>query len=131
MEKLIVENDERNNNWGDMAKALLNMKGYLSLVRTSDRRRMMLSGWVWSSLAYRHGGGRGRHSTVLCSDHRCDAAGIGASSPGNVVFMVLVSLRQISFGEIVDVAAFDLVGEAILHGALIDGRAEQSACNDV
>ena len=61
-----------------------------------------------------HGGGRGHDSTVLCGDHRCDAAGIGTSSPGDVVLMVLVSLRQISFGEIVDVAAFDL----------IDGRVE-------
>ena len=74
---------------------------------------MMLSGWVWSSLAYRHGGGRGRHSTVLHGDHRCDAAGVRTSSPGDVVLMVLVSLRQISFWEIVDVTTFDLVGEFV------------------
>ena len=92
---------------------------------------MTLYGRVWSSSACRHGGSRGRHSIILRGDHRCDAAGVGMSSPSDVVLMVLVSLRQISFGEIVDVAAFDLVGEAILHGALIDGRAEQSACNDV
>jgi len=88
---------------------------------------MMLSGRIWSSLACRHGGGRGRHSTVLHGDHRCDAAGVGTSSPGDVVLMVLVRPRQISFREIVDVTTFDMVGEAILHGALIDGRAEQSA----
>ena len=75
-------------------------------------------------MAYRHGSGRGRHSTVLCGDHHCDAAGVGTSSLGDVVLMVLVSLRQISFREIINVAAFDLVREAILHGALIDGRAE-------
>ena len=85
---------------------------------------MTLSGRVWSSLACRHGGGRGRHSTVLCGDHHCDAAGVETSSLGDVVLMVLVSLRQISFREIVDVTAFDLVGEAILHGVLIDGQAE-------
>ena len=33
----------------------------------------------------------------------------------------LIGLRQIRFEEIVDVAAFDLVGEAMLYGALIDG----------
>jgi hypothetical protein len=50
---------------------------------------------------------------------------VGASSLVNVVLILLVGLiRQIRFGEIVDVAAFDLVGEAMLHGALIDGRAE-------
>ena len=85
---------------------------------------MTLSARVWSSSACRHGGGRGRHSTVLHGDHRCDAAGVRTSSPGDVVLMVLVSLRQISFREIINVAAFDLVREAILHGALIDGRAE-------
>ena len=53
---------------------------------------------------------------------------IGTSSPGDVVLMVLVRPRQISFGEIVDVTTFDMVGEAILHGALIDGQVEQSAC---
>ena len=90
-------------------------------MRTSDRRHITLSGLVWSSLACRHGGGRGRHITVLCGDHRCDAAGIGTSSLGNVILMVLVNLRQISFRDIVDVTAFDLVGEAILHDALIDG----------
>ena len=92
---------------------------------------MTLSGQVWSSSAYCHGSGRGRHSIVLCGDHRCDAAGVRTSSPGDVVLMVLVSLRQISFEEIVDVATFDLVREAILHGSLIEGRAEQLACNDV
>jgi hypothetical protein len=49
---------------------------------------------------------------------------VGASSPVNVILILLVGLRQIRFGEIIDVAAFDLVGEATLHGALIDGRAE-------
>jgi hypothetical protein len=49
---------------------------------------------------------------------------VGASSPGDVVLMLLVGLRQIRIREIVDVAAFDLVGEAMLHGALIDGIAE-------
>ena len=92
---------------------------------------MTLSGQVWSSSAYCHGSSRGRHSIVLCGDHRCDAAGVGTSSPGDVVLMVLVSLRQISFREIVDVVIFDLVREAILHGTLIDDRAEQSACNNV
>ena len=92
---------------------------------------MMLSGQVWSSLSYHHGGGRGRHSIVLCGDHHCDAASVRTSSPGDVVLMVLVSLRQISFREIVDVVIFDLVREAILHGTLIDDRAEQSACNNV
>ena len=84
----------------------------------------MLSGRVWSSSACRHGSGHGHHSIVLCNDHHCDVAGVGMSSPGDVVLMVLVCLRQISFGEIIDVAAFDLVGEAILHGVLIDGQAE-------
>jgi hypothetical protein len=33
---------------------------------------------------------------------------VGASSPVNVVLILLVGLRQIRFREIVDVAAFDL-----------------------
>ena len=48
---------------------------------------------------------------------------IGVSSPGDVVLILVVGLRWIRIGENVDVAAFDLVGEAILHGTLIDGRA--------
>jgi hypothetical protein len=40
-----------------------------------------------------------------------------------VVLILLVGLRQIRFREIVDVATFDLVGEAMLHGTLIDGQA--------
>ena len=49
---------------------------------------------------------------------------VGASSPGDVVLILLVGLRQIRFGEIIDVAAFDLIGEAMLHGTLIDDQAE-------
>ena len=41
---------------------------------------------------------------------------IGTSSPGNIILMPLVSLKQIIYGEIVVVAAFNLVGEAMLHG---------------
>ena len=41
---------------------------------------------------------------------------IGTSSPGDVILILLVDLRKIRFGEIVDVAAFDLV----------DGRVEWS-----
>jgi hypothetical protein len=33
---------------------------------------------------------------------------IGTSSPGDVILILLVSLRQIRFGEIIDIAAFDL-----------------------
>ena len=40
------------------------------------------------------------------------------SSPIDVVLMPLVGLRQIRYGEIVVVAAFNLVGEAMLHDAL-------------
>ena len=40
---------------------------------------------------------------------------VKASSPGDVILVPLVGLRQIRFGEIVDVAAFDL----------IDGRVER------
>ena len=43
---------------------------------------------------------------------------IGTSSPGDVILMPLVGLRQIRYGEIVVVAAFSLVGEAMLHGGL-------------
>ena len=46
---------------------------------------------------------------------------VGVSSSGDVILILLVSLRQIRFVEIVDIAVFDLVGEAMLHGALIDG----------
>ena len=49
---------------------------------------------------------------------------VGASSPGDVILILLVSLLQIRFAKIIDVAAFDLVGEVMLHGALIDGRVE-------
>ena len=41
---------------------------------------------------------------------------IGTSSPYDIVLMPLVSLRQIRYGEIIIVAAFNLVGEAMLHG---------------
>ena len=47
---------------------------------------------------------------------------IRPKSPGDIVLILLVGLRQIRFGEIV--AAFNLVREAMLHDALIDGRAE-------
>ena len=43
---------------------------------------------------------------------------IGTSSSGDVVLMPLVGLSQIRYGEIVVVAAFNLVGEAMLHGGL-------------
>jgi len=43
---------------------------------------------------------------------------IGTSSPDDVVLMPLVGLRQIRYGEIVVVAAFNLVGEAMRHGGL-------------
>jgi len=43
---------------------------------------------------------------------------IGTSSPGNIILMPLVSLKQIIYGEIVVVATFNLVGEAMLHGGL-------------
>jgi hypothetical protein len=33
---------------------------------------------------------------------------IGASSPGDVILILLVSLRQIRFREIIDISAFDL-----------------------
>ena len=44
---------------------------------------------------------------------------VRASSPSDIVLMPLDGLRPIRFGEIVDVAAFDL----------IDGRVELSACH--
>jgi len=50
---------------------------------------------------------------------------VGASSPGDVILILLVSLLQIRFAKIIDVAAFDLAGVVILHGALIDGRVEE------
>ena len=40
------------------------------------------------------------------------------SSLGDVVLTPLVGLRQIRYEEIVVVAAFNLVGEAMLHGGL-------------
>ena len=43
---------------------------------------------------------------------------IGMSSSGDVILMPLVILRQIRYGEIIVVAAFNLVGEAMLHGGL-------------
>ena len=43
---------------------------------------------------------------------------IGMSSSGDVIIMPLVGLRQIRYGEIVVVAAFNLVGEAMLYGGL-------------
>ena len=43
---------------------------------------------------------------------------IRTSSPSDVVLMPLVGLSQIRYGEIVVVAAFNLVGEAMLHGGL-------------
>ena len=43
---------------------------------------------------------------------------IRTSSSGDVVLMPLVGLRQIRYGELVVVAAFNLVGEAMLHGGL-------------
>ena len=43
---------------------------------------------------------------------------VGVSSSGDVVLMPLVGLKQIRYGEIVVVAAFNLVGEAMLHGGL-------------
>ena len=46
---------------------------------------------------------------------------VGVSSLGDVVLILVVGLRRIRIGENVDVAAFDLVGEAMWHGALIDG----------
>jgi len=49
---------------------------------------------------------------------------VGASSPGDVVLMSLVGLRQIRYGEIVVVAAFNLVGEMMRHGTLIAGGVE-------
>ena len=49
---------------------------------------------------------------------------VKASSPGDVVLILVVSLRRIRIGVIVDVATFDLVEEVMWHGALIDDRAE-------
>ena len=49
---------------------------------------------------------------------------VEVSSPGDVILILVVGLRQIRIGEIIDVATFDLVGEVMWHGALIDGRAE-------
>ena len=43
---------------------------------------------------------------------------IETSSLDDIVLMPLVGLRQIRYGEIVVVAAFNLVGEAMLHGGL-------------
>ena len=43
---------------------------------------------------------------------------VRASSLGDIVLMPLVGLRQIRYGEIVVVATFNLVEEAILHGGL-------------
>ena len=43
---------------------------------------------------------------------------IRTNSPGDVILMPLVGLRQIRYGEIVVVATFNLVGEAMLHGGL-------------
>ena len=49
---------------------------------------------------------------------------VGVSSLGDVILILKVGLRQIRFGEIVDIAAFYLIGEAMLHGTLIDDPAE-------
>jgi len=49
---------------------------------------------------------------------------IGTSGPDDVVLMPLVGLRQIRYGEIVVVAAFNLVGETMRHGTLIADRVE-------
>ena len=43
---------------------------------------------------------------------------IETSSSGDVILMPLVGLRQIRYGEIIVVAAFNLVGEVMLHGGL-------------
>ena len=49
---------------------------------------------------------------------------IGTSSPGNVILMPFVGLRQIKYEEIVVVAAFNLVGETMRHGTLIASGVE-------
>ena len=41
---------------------------------------------------------------------------IGMSTSGDIILMPLVGLRQIRYGEIVVATAFNLVGEAMLHG---------------
>ena len=43
---------------------------------------------------------------------------IRTRSPGDVVLMPLVDLRQIRYREIIVVSAFNLVGEPMLHGGL-------------
>ena len=43
---------------------------------------------------------------------------IEMSSSGGIVIMPLASLRQIRYGEIIVVAAFNLVREAMLHGGI-------------
>ena len=43
---------------------------------------------------------------------------IETSSLYDVILMLLVGLRQIRYGEIIVVATFNLVGEAMLHGGL-------------
>ena len=76
----------------------------------ADRRRMTLSGrrrqncpaLELSSLFY---------AAIIATRQE-----IGTSSLGDVVLMPLVGLRQIKYGVIVIVAAFNLVGEAMLHG---------------
>ena len=49
---------------------------------------------------------------------------VGVSSPGDVVLMPLVGLRQIRYREIVVVAVFNLVEETMRHGTLIAGEVE-------
>ena len=49
---------------------------------------------------------------------------IDTSSPGDVVLMPLVGLRQIRYKEIIVVVEFNLVGETIRRGTLIAGGVE-------
>ena len=43
---------------------------------------------------------------------------IEMSTSGDIILMPLVGLRQIRYGEIIVATAFNLVGEAMLHGGL-------------
>ena len=77
-----------------------------------------------SFLAYHHGAVAVVIAPFFTAIIIATRQAVEMSSLSNVVLTLLVGLRQIEFGEIVDVAIFDLVREAILHGALIDGRVE-------
>ena len=43
---------------------------------------------------------------------------IRKSSPNDIILTPLVGLRQIKYREIIVITAFNLVGEAMLHGVL-------------